>query len=123
MFKRWWRWVVFSGERLFNIVLLMRSVPTALLLDLGRHRSISAGVMGSLRMVWEADRILDIMACWNCGLGGMLGGNTLLKCSANTSDFLRGSSIETPSTVMLVPSGEWFTPLPAMHFTNDHIRG
>jgi len=77
--NRWWRWVLFSGVRFFNIMLLMRSVPTALLLDLGRHRSISAGVMGSLRIVWEADRILDIMACWNCGLGGMLGGNTLLK--------------------------------------------
>jgi hypothetical protein len=109
-------WVLFSGVRLFNIMLLMRSVPTALLLDFGRHRLISAGVMGSLTMVWEVDRILDIMACWNCGLGGILDGNTLLKCSANTSDFLRGSSIETPSIVMLVPSGEWFTPLLAMRF-------
>jgi hypothetical protein len=26
-------------------------------------------------------------------------------------------------TVMLEPSREWFTSLPAMHFTNDHIRG
>jgi hypothetical protein len=47
----------------------------------GLHRSISSGVMVSLRVLLKLDQILDTMASCNCGLGGMLVGNTLLKCS------------------------------------------
>jgi hypothetical protein len=37
--------------------------------------------MVSLRILLKLDQILDTMASCNCGLGGMLVGNTLLKCS------------------------------------------
>ncbi len=105
------------------MVLLMRSVPTALLLDLGMQRSISSVVMRSLRILLVLDLILDTMASCNCGLGGMLVGNTLMICSAKVSDFLRGSLDVAPSTVMLVPSGKRLTPLPVVRFTKGHSRG
>ena len=50
------------SERFFSILLLMRSEPTALLLDLGRQPSISSGVMGSLMKLLELDRMLKAMA-------------------------------------------------------------
>lgn len=122
--KRCWRWVLFTAVRFFFCILvLMRSVPTALLFDLGRQRSISSVVMWPLKKLFEVDRILVTMASCSWGLGGMMDGNTLLKCSAKISDFLRGSFICVPSMVMLVPSGDWFTPLPDIHSTKDHSLG
>ncbi len=60
---------LFANVRFFNFILLMQSVPTVLLLNLGRQSSILDGMMGSFEKCEKWNGKKNIMACWNCGLG------------------------------------------------------
>lgn len=107
-FSRCWIDFLLVSERFLNILLCTRSVPTALLFDLGRLLLISSIVIGSFRGFGASDWACMVIASSYLRFPGMPVGCTALNWSRNAWAFSLGSlqitSFRRVSGTILCPS-------------------